>query len=106
MCMADKISTAPTSKNLRQLLPAILRQIGKRHEERPDLILAAWPSVIGERLSPMTRAVSFIEGILTIKVRNSSLLSLLAQHERHKLLKELRKKFPNAKIRNIRFCIG
>ncbi len=104
--MASKFPTATTSKSLRQLLPSVLRQIGRRHEERPDLILAAWPSLIGERLAPMTKAVSFVDGILTIKVRNSSLLSLLAQHERAKLLKDLRRKFPNAKIHNIRFCIG
>ena len=104
--MANKIPTATTSKSLRQLLPSVLRQIGRRHEERPDLILAAWPSLIGERLSPMTKAVSFVDGVLTIKVRNSSLLSLLAQHERPRLLRELRMKFPNATIRNFRFCIG
>jgi len=73
---------------------------------RPDLILAAWPSIIGERLAPMTKTVSFVDGVLTIKVRNSSLLSLLAQHEKPRLLKELRKKFPSAAIRNIRFHIG
>ncbi len=104
--MAGKNFTATTSRSLKQLLPSVLRQISRRHDERPDLILAAWPMLIGQRLSPMTKAVSFIDGVLTIKVRNSSLLSLLAQHERSRLLKELRKRFPNAVIRNIRFCIG
>jgi hypothetical protein len=73
---------------------------------RPDLILAAWPAIIGERLAPMTKAVAFVDGMLTIKVRNSSLLSLLAHQEHARILRELRKKFPNANIRNIRFCIG
>jgi len=104
--MPGKSPTATTSKNLRQLIPSVLRQIGRRHQERPDLILAAWPELVGGRLAPMTRAVSFVDGILTVKVRNSSLLSLLAQHERAKLLKQMRKKFPSAKIYNIRFVIG
>ncbi|MBS0628997.1 MAG: DUF721 domain-containing protein [Verrucomicrobia bacterium] len=104
--MAAKSATATTSKNLKALLPSIMRDIGRCHQERPDLILAAWPLLIGERLAPMTKAASFEEGILTVKVRNSSLLSLLAQHESVRLLKELRKKFPNANIRNIRFIIG
>lgn len=104
--MRDKCFTTPTSKNMKSLLPSVLRSISKRHQQRPDLILAAWPGVIGERLAPMTKAVSFDNGFLTIKVRNSSLLSLLAQHERSRLLKELRAKFPNATIRNIRFIIG
>lgn len=104
--MAYKFPTAVTSKSLKSLLPSVLRAIGKRHDERPDLILAAWPSLIGSRLAYMTNAVSFVDGVLTIKVRNSSLLSLLTQHERPRLLKELRSKFPNAKVRNIRFFIG
>ncbi len=104
--MVAKNPTQTTSKNLKQLLPSVLHQIGRSHQMRPDLILAAWPSLIGERLAPMTKEVSFVEGVLTIKVRNSSLLSLLSQHESPRLLKELRKKFPNVSIRNIRFCIG
>lgn len=106
MGMAGKFPTATTSKSLKQLLPSLMRQIGSNHNQRPDLILAAWPSLIGERLAPMTKAVSLIDGVLTIKVKNSSLLSLLTQHESPRLLKELRKKFPNATIRSIRFCIG
>lgn len=104
--MAGKVLTAPTSKHLRQVLPRVMREINKLHIERPDLILAAWPSLVGDRVASMTSAVSFVEGILTIKVRNSSLLSLLAQHERPRLLRELKKKFPSATIQNIRFRIG
>ncbi len=104
--MAVKHSTSITSKNLKSLLPSFLHEISKRQEERPDLILATWPSIIGSRLAPMTQAVSFSGGFLTVKVKNSSLLSLLAQHERPKLLKQLRKKFPSVTIRNIRFHIG
>lgn len=104
--MAPKIPTAITTKNLKQLLPSVLSQIGRSHQDRPDLILAAWPSLIGDRLAPMTKAVSFVDGVLSVKVKNSSLLSLLAQHECNRLLKELRKKFPNVNIRDIRFSVG
>jgi hypothetical protein len=104
--MAGSKYTAPTTKHLKNLAPSFVRQLGARYEERPDLLLAAWPSVIGSRFASMTKAVSFVDGILTIKVKNSSLLSLLAQHERLRLCKELRKKFPKAALRDIRFVIG
>lgn len=104
--MVSRTRTALTTRNLKQLLPTFLKAVGKRHEQRPDLILAAWPDLIGPRLAPMTRAVSFIDGFLNVKVRSSSLLSLLAQHERKRLLKQLRQMFPNATIRNIQFTIG
>lgn len=104
--MSGMKKTALTSKKLKDLLPSVLRDISKRQGEQPELILALWPSLIGEHFAPMTKAVSFIDGILTVKVRNSSLLSLLTQHERPRLLKQLREKFPSATIRNIRFSIG
>lgn len=104
--MSPKTRTALTSQEIKQLLPFFIKKIGNRYQKRPDLIMAAWPEVIGSRLSSMTRAVSFHDGFLNVKVRNSSLLSLLVQHERKRLLKELRQKFPNATIRNIQFHIG
>ena len=71
----------PTGKVLSSLLPEWLAKASFRFQDRPDLILLAWAEIIGEKLSPMTTAVSFINGILTVKVKNSSLYSLLVQHE-------------------------
>ena len=94
------------NKKLEALLPSFLRGLADRQRERPDLILAAWPSLIGERLASMARAQAFEEGVLTVKVSNSALLSLMVQNERPRLLEELRKQFPGTKIRDIRFRIG
>ncbi len=99
-------STQPTGKRLKDLLPELLSQISKTYEERPDLILALWPEVIGEKLAPMTRAHSFREGVLTVIVKNSALYSLLVQHEKTRLLKRLQERFPSSGIRNIIFRVG
>lgn len=99
-------STKLTGKKLKDLLPDFLSQIDKNFRERPDLILAAWPGVIGEKLAPMAQALSFNDGVLTVKVKNSALHSLLVQHEKAKLLKRLRERFPSSGIRNIIFRIG
>lgn len=96
----------PTGKNLSELLPEWLAEASSRFQDRPDLVLLAWPEVIGEKLAPMTQAVSFIDGILTVKVRNSSLYSLLVQHEKIKLQNQLQKKIPSVRIRNIIFRLG
>jgi len=97
---------APTGKELADLLPQWLSKAGAQFQERPDLILLAWPEVIGERLAPMTQAVSFMEGVLTVKVRNSSLYSLLVQQEKLKLQRRLQERFPSVQIRNIIFRLG
>lgn len=98
--------TEPTNRDMRLLLPRLLGQIGEMHRERPDLILAAWPQIIGEKLSPMTKAVSFDGGILFVKVNNSTLYSLLSQHERGRLLACLRERFPAVEFKNIVFRLG
>jgi hypothetical protein len=95
-----------TNKQMKDLLPKVLGKIGAVHRDRPDLILAAWPHLIGEKLAPMTKAVQFESGILVVNVSNSTLYSLLAQHERKRLLTGLRKKFPSVEIKNIHFRMG
>ena len=96
----------PTGKQLSELLPEWLIEASVRFQDRPDLVLLAWPEVIGERLAPMTQAISFIDGVSTVKVRNSSLYSLLIQHEKMKLQNQLQKRLPSVKIRNIIFRLG
>ncbi len=95
-----------TSRHIRQLLPRLLEDIGKKFHERPDLIVAAWPAIIGERLAPMTQALSFTDGVLTIKVKNSTLYSLLSQHDKPRLIKNLRDQFPGTTIKTIYFRLG
>ncbi len=96
----------PTSREVKNLLSGILGKIGLQQADRPDLILAAWPELIGARLAPYTEAVSFRDGFLTVKVKNSTLYSLLAQHEKRRLLKSLQEKFPSVTIKNLIFRIG
>jgi hypothetical protein len=95
-----------TAHALSDVLPIVLRQIGEVCQSRPDLILAAWPDVIGEKLASMAVAVSFESGILFVKVKNSTLLSLLSQRDKPKILKSLRDKFPKLFIKNIVFRLG
>ena len=98
--------TELTGKELSHLLPEWLKNVSSRFQDRPDLVLLAWPEIIGEKLASMTTAVSFVEGVLTVKVKNSSLYSLLVQHEKARLQDLLQKKFPSIQIRNIIFRLG
>ena len=88
------------------LLPRVLAKIGEVYQQRADLILAMWPEIIGDKLADMTQAVSFVDGILFVKVKNSTLHSLLNQHEKLRILNLLRQKFPHTEIKNICFRIG
>lgn len=98
--------TKITTHHMVDLIPQVLAQIGNIYQQHPDLIIGEWPSIIGLRLAQMAQAVSFIEGILVVKVKNSTLHSLLSQNEKPRLLRLLRGKFPNVEIKNISFRIG
>jgi predicted nucleic acid-binding Zn ribbon protein len=95
-----------TNKQLKDLLQKALSGIGSMHRDRPDLVVEAWPQVIGEKLASMTQAISFEKNVLYVKVSNSTLYSVLSQHERGRLLKSLRQKFPSLEIKNIHFRMG
>lgn len=98
--------TEITTHKFTDLLPRVLTQIHHAYQDRPDLILACWPEVIGQKLASMTQAVSFHEGVLIVKVKNSTLYSLLSQQDKPRILNRLREKFPSVMIKNIFFRIG
>lgn len=98
--------TELTSRHLQDVIPLVLKKLKGLREVKGDQILAAWPTIIGERFSPMTRAESFLEGVLTVRVNNSTLFSLLQQHEKKRLLKALEAQFPAVAIKTIVFRMG
>jgi hypothetical protein len=98
--------TRITTHRMTDLLPVVLAKIGEVYQDRPDLILAIWPEIIGPKLASMTQAVSFVDGILSVKVKNSTLHSLLSQNEKPRILNLLRQKFSHVEIKNICFRIN
>jgi len=99
--MSDE--TRVTSRRMTEVIPHVLATILKAYQQRSDLILAAWPTFIGVELAAMTQAVSFSDGLLVVRVKNSTLLSLVKQ-ENLRLRHLLRERFPC--VENISFRIG
>jgi hypothetical protein len=98
--------TGVTTHRMSDMLAKVLRGFDQKFHDGGEKILLAWPEVIGTRLAPMTQAVSFVDGVLLVKVKNSTLHSLLSQNDKMKILSNLRQKFPQYSIRNIVFRIG
>lgn len=96
----------PTNKQLVHLLPEWLSEMQKKLQDKPDLVLLSWKELVGEKIAPMTEALSFVDGVLTIKVKNSTVYSLLVQYESARLQKELQKRFPSVIIKRIVFRLG
>lgn len=98
--------TGLTCKSMTELLPGVLARIGEVYQQRPDLILAMWPDLVGPQVAQMTQAVSFIDETLFVKVKNSTLHSILNGKAKSDILLLLRKKFPNTPIKGVCFRIG
>lgn len=97
--------TKLTSHKISDILPNVLSRIDSKLQDRPNLILAAWPEVIGCELAPMTQATAFNDGLLFVKVKNSTLHRILRYDEKPNVLNLLRKKFPHIEIKDIIFSI-
>lgn len=95
-----------TTHHLGQILPGILQKMEANYGDRPDLVLAAWPDIVGRNLSSMALAKRFDEGILHVEVKNSSLYALLSQRDKQKLILALRQKFPQLEIKSIYFRLA
>lgn len=93
-------------RHLADLLPVVFQDICRHYQYRPDLIVAAWPEILSPQLAPMTEALSFYQGVLTVKVKNATLYSLLVHYEKNRLLKSLKEKFPKTEIKNIHFRLA
>jgi hypothetical protein len=85
--------TAPTGKKISEILPLVLNEIEKKTGGDREKIFQFWRSLLGEKMALLTQPISLKNGILTIKIKSATLYSLLCQHEKARLLKEMQAKF-------------
>ncbi|MCB1107977.1 MAG: DUF721 domain-containing protein [Chlamydiia bacterium] len=96
----------PTGRQIRELLPEVLTSLSEKMDEQPQRILDAWFDIVGARIGKMSRPVVFDAGVLKVQVKNSTLLSLLVEHEKPRLIAMFQKRFPKVRFRDISFKIG
>ena len=95
--------TESPAKKISELLPEIANEIARKISIPGEAIFQFWNELMGEKMASMTEPVSFVDEVLTVKVKSSTLYSLLAVHEKAKLLASLQEKFS---VRNIVFRVG
>ncbi len=98
--------TQSTLKPLEGVLPHVLRKMEGLALSRNDQVLSDWPLIVGPQIAKMTSPVSCKEGVLRVKVANSSLYALLVTREKKRLLDVLRQRHPYASLNNIQFQLG
>ncbi len=95
-----------TSRHLKDLLPEMRERLIQKIGDQPIEILKAWEKLVGPKIASMSKAMSFDRGVLKVRVTNSTLYSLLMEHEKEKLLLKLKKHFPKTCFQNIVFRLG
>jgi hypothetical protein len=95
--------TAKTSKSLSDLLPHALKDIRAKAVQPAEEIFLYWRELIGDKIGLLTEPISFLDGVLVVKVKSQALYALLCQHERPRLLRQLQNKFS---VRGLTFKIG
>lgn len=104
--MVDE-QTQVTSRKLGELLLKVMAKVEANYQGNPQLILDEWPKIVGPQIAAMARAERFENSVLYVKVKNSTLLSLLnTPHDKKELIKNFGKKLSGIQIRNIVFRIG
>ena len=96
----------PTGRQIRDILPGVLNELSEKCNDQPHQILSAWSEIVGERIGKMSEAKSYDYGVLKVHVKNSTLHSLLVEHEKPRLIAAFKEKFPKVNIRDILFKIG
>lgn len=91
------------AKKVADLLPDMLNDLGRKVKDPREEIFRFWSELMGEKMAPLTEPISLIDGVLTVKIKSSTLYSLLVAHERQRLLERLKEKFS---IRNLIFRVG
>lgn len=98
--------TGDTVRCIGNIIPEVLSSIEKKFKSNPVNIIESWPTIIGRELAAMTKVVSLEDGVLTVKVKSSTLYSLLNNYEKDKILKKMQSNFSEKVIRKLCFKIG
>ncbi len=95
-----------TNKLLKNIVPNLFNDVKSKYLKNPNFIINYWPKLVGKKLAPMTKAVSFENKTLFVLVKSSTLLSILKTQEKKRLLDLMQDRFSKDAIKNIVFKMG
>ncbi len=102
--MKRKTYREPTK--IGDLLPGILRGLKPRRRAILEKVRLAWPEIVGEKVAARSRVTSLNEGILRIEFESAPVKQHLATFRNVEILETLKRRFPEAAFRGIRYAVG
>lgn len=86
--------TGRTNHELKNVLAGMLPEMERSKADQAPALYEEWKQVVGDKMAPFTEPVSFVRGTLTVRVKGSTLYSVLMS-EKGRLIGELQRKFPH-----------
>jgi predicted nucleic acid-binding Zn ribbon protein len=94
-----------TSQAVGPLIAALMKELGLSERMTEEQIISAWKEIVGDFLAGHSRPSGLHEGVLYVRVLQSTMLYELDRTFRKEILEKLRKRFGRL-IRDVRFKMG
>ncbi len=103
--MATKYTKRRGPQPIGDILSELMARKGFARARGEDAYKEAWQEAVGQPVGQYTRTGKLRRGLLEIFVANSMLIQELT-FQKASLLKSLKEKLPDEKIRDLRFKVG
>lgn len=97
------MKSAPGPRPLSAALSELVSLRGLARSGGTAELASIWREVAGSTIAEKTRVQGIKRGVLQVAVSNSPLLSELASFHKESLLRSLQQKYPDLKIRDLKF---
>jgi hypothetical protein len=97
--------TKDTSRPVGPLVNALMKELGLGGRMTEEEIIAAWHEIVGDFLSKHSTPTRLFEGILYVRVLQSSMQFELERTWKSEILRKLKARFGRS-IRDVRFKMG
>ena len=101
----EKRAYARRPKKIADIVAQLLTQRGYGRIEANEQLAEAWAAAAGEPLAAASRPGKLRRGTLEVAVTNSTMMQEFTFHKQ-RILAELGRALPDAKIRDLRFRVG
>jgi len=92
-------------RHISEVVAEILARSGVGETQSARELQAAWREIVGPPLNELSRAVKLSRGKLEVVVSHSAAVQELT-FRKHEILRQLRERWPQKIIRDIRFRVG
>jgi len=89
-----------------ETLEAVMRKLGLQERLTESQILGAWKEIVGEWFSLHTCPDRIRDGVLYVRVVQSSIHYELDRNWKPKIVQKLKTRFGAGKVRDVRFRVG